>query len=120
MKPQRSDILEEAFNNAAPAHCCAVCGAPSPPPSFPPPDDDDLGGVEYLMMRGRWLRYMGLGKGTWFRVEFDGTRIISTPMYPPGFRMLHMPTEVLREVHYTQVREHRHNPRPGRRRRVRR
>lgn len=118
MQTQWSDVPEDEFNNAAPAHRCAICGGT--PPTPPPPCDDDPGGVEYLMMRGRWLRYMGLGKGTWFKVEFDGERIISTPVYPPGFRMLHMPTEVLREVHYTQVREYKHHPQPRRRRRARR
>ncbi len=118
MQAQWSDVPEDEFNSAAPAHRCAICGGT--PPTPPPPYDDDLGGVEYMMMRGRWLRYMGLGKGTWFKVEFDGQRIISTPVYPPGFRMLHMPTEVLREVHYTQVREYRHHPQPRRRRRARR
>jgi len=115
MQPQWSDIPEDELNNEAPAHRCAACGATPPPPY-----DEDPGGVEYMMMRGRWLRYMGLGKGTWFKVEFDGARIISTPVYPPGFRMLHMPTEVLREVHYTQVREYRHHPGPRSRRRTRR
>lgn len=118
MQPQWSDVPEDQFNNAAPAHRCATCGAtpPTPPPFF----DDDIGGAEYLMMRGSWLRYMGLGKGTWFKIEFDGRRIISTPIYPPGFRVLHMPIELLREVHYTQVREYRHHPRPRPRRRTRR
>ena len=116
MQSQRSHIPEETFE--APAPRCAVCGGtpPTPPPAY----DEGPGGVEYMMMRGRWLRYMGLGKGTWFRVEFDGERIISTPIFPPGFRMLHIPTEVLREVHYTQVREYRHHPRPRRQRRARR
>lgn len=111
MQTQRSHVPEETFETPAPR--CAACGAI--PPTPPPGNDDDIGGVEYMMMRGRWLRYMGLGKGTWFRVEFDGERIISTPVFPPGFRMLHVPTEVLREVHYTQVREYRHHPRPRRR-----
>ncbi len=118
MQSQRSHIPEETFE--APAPRCVACGATPPTPPPPPGNDDDIGGVEYMMMRGRWLRYMGLGKGTWFRVEFDGERIISTPVFPPGFRMLHIPTEVLREVHYTQVREYRHHPRPRPRRRTRR
>ena len=118
MQTQWSYVPEEESEHATPAQPCAACGAMPPPP--PPPGNDDIGGAEYLMMRGTWLRYMGLGKGTWFKIEFDGRRIISTPIYPPGFRMLHMPTELLREVHYTQVREYRHHPHPRRRRRTRR
>ncbi len=54
MQPQRLVTPEDEFNNAAPAHRCAICGGT--PPTPPPPYDDDLGGVEYMMMRGRWLR----------------------------------------------------------------
>ena len=120
MQAQWLDIPEEQNEHAPHSHRCAVCGAFPPPPPPTLPGDGDIGGIEYLMMRGTWLRYMGLGKGTWFKIEFDGRRIISTPVYPPGFRVLHMPTSLLREVHYAQVREYRHHPRPRPRRRSRR
>ena len=108
-----SDVPEDEFIHEASPQPCAACGAmpPTPPPAY----IDAGGGIEYLMMRGTWFRYMGLGKGTWFKVRFDGLNIIATPRFAPGFRMLHMPAELLREVHYTQVREYRHHPRPRRR-----
>lgn len=95
-----------------PPEAAADLGGTQPQPTPAPANDEDDDYVPFFLTRGRWLRHIGLGKGTTLRFEWTGEQLIITPRYPPGFRTLHMPTTLEREVHYSQVQAYAHHPAP--------
>ena len=113
--------LDQAANDPAPEPeseaptqppQAAAPSGPTEPPTPPPANDEDDDYVPFFLTRGRWLRHIGLGKGTNLELEWTGEQLIITPRYPPGFRTLHMPTKLVREVHYTTVQAYAHHPAP--------
>ncbi len=52
-----------------------------PPPTSNNEDDDY---VPFFLTRGRWLRYIGLGKGTTLELEWTGEKLVITPHLPAG------------------------------------
>lgn len=96
----------------SPPEAAADLGSTQPQPTPAPANDEDDDYVPFFLTRGRWLRHIGLGKGTTLELDWTGERLIITPLYPPGFRTLHMPTKLVREVHYTTVEGYAHHPAP--------
>ena len=114
--------LDQAANDPAPEvepeaptelpQAAATAGGNEPPNPPPTINDEDDDYVPFFLTRGRWLRHIGLGKGTTLECEWTGEKLVITPIYPPGFRTLHMPTKLVREVHYTTVEGYAHHPAP--------
>jgi len=96
----------------APPRQTAAAPGSNAPQVTPPANDEDDDYVPFFLTRGRWLRHIGLGKGTTLELDWTGERLIITPLYPPGFRTLHMPTRLVREVHFTTVEGYAHHPAP--------
>ncbi len=102
----------ESETPTSPPQTAASAGGSEPPNPPPANDDEHDDYVPFFLTRGHWLRHIGLGKGTTLRFEWTGEQLIITPRYPPGFRTLHMPTTLEREVHYSQVQAYAHHPAP--------
>ncbi len=104
--------LEAESETPAPLPEAAAPAGPTEPPTPSPANDEDDDYVPFFLTRGRRLRHIGLGKGTNLELEWTGEQLIITLRYPPGFRTLHMPTKLVREVHYTTVQACAHHPAP--------
>lgn len=71
--------------------------------------ESNFGGrVPFLMLRGRWLRQMGMGIGSKLKVQASQGRIIIDLIGPAPAPVPNVPTVLEREVHYTDVLPHTH------------
>lgn len=92
---------------------CPVCETLDTHPPLSAVGDAIAGSVPFVMLRGHWLTQMGFGVGATVRVAVTGTRltmdVVPDPTLPARRPPAGVPTEVEREVHFTEVEAHTHH-----------
>jgi hypothetical protein len=110
MQKHWSDIPHEDPSNDT---SCPVCQAldTNPPPLAA--GHATAGAVPFVMLRGHWLEQMGFGVGATVRIAVAGTRltldVVPDPNVPATTPPAGVPTQVEREVHFTEVEAHTHH-----------